>query len=154
MPISDSLWLEIEDITANYPFRQGAVLPILHKVQDKQGYLAEEVLTALAGYLQMPQVDLFEIATFYTLLYTKPQGENIILACYNISCYLLESESVLKTIESELNIKSGETTQDSKFSLQAVSCLGACDRGPVMLVNDKLYTQLTPEKVKEVLKKY
>ena len=154
MPIPDSLWQEIERISAGYPFRQGAVLPVLHRVQAEQGYLAEETLSELAEYLRMPQVDLFEIATFYTLLHTAEQGQNIILACNNISCYLLEAESVLATIEDELKIKPGETSADKKFSLQAVSCLGACDRGPVMLINDKLYTHLTPEKVRRILSRY
>ena len=130
------------------------MLPILHKVQSQMGYLAEEVLAELADHLQMPQVDLFEIATFYTLLYTAPQGENIILVCNNISCYILESETILQTIENELNIKVGQTTEDKKFTLQAVSCLGACDRGPVMLVNDKLYTRLTGDKVRQILQEY
>ncbi len=154
MPISQELWQEIEGIIAGYPFRQGAVLPVLHKIQDEDGYLAEEVLSELAQYLQMPQVDLFEIATFYSLLYTAPKGKNLILACNNISCYILNSESILQTIEDELKIKPGQTTQDKKFSLQAVSCLGACDRGPVMLINEKLYTHLNTEKVKQILGEY
>ncbi len=154
MPISKSLWKEIEELAAAYPFKQGAVLSILHKVQEQHGYLAEEVLAELAPYLQMPQVDLFEIATFYTLLYTAPKGENLILACNSISCYVLESENVLQIIEDELKIKPGQTTEDKKFSLQAVSCLGACDRGPVMLINEKLYTHLTTEKVKQILQDY
>ena len=154
MSISQELWQEIEQIIAVYPFRQGAVLPVLHKIQDKDGYLAEEVLSELAQYLHMPQVDLFEVATFYSLLYTAPKGENLILACNNISCYILDSESILQTIEDELKIEPGQTTQDKKFSLQAVSCLGACDRGPVMLINEKLYTHLNTEKVKQILGEY
>lgn len=154
MSILQSTFQEIEKVVDSYPHKQGAVLPILHKLQEQYGYLEEDVLAELAEYLGMPQVDLFEIATFYTLLHTAPCGENIILACNNISCYLLGAETVLSILEDELNIKSGHTTEDKKFTLQTVSCLGACDKGPVMLINDKLYSQLTKEKIKQILKEY
>ncbi|MBI5789452.1 MAG: NADH-quinone oxidoreductase subunit NuoE [Candidatus Schekmanbacteria bacterium] len=154
MNIPQPLWQEIEQIIVSYPQPQGAVLPALHKIQERMGYLAEEALAQIAGHLRIPQVDLFEIATFYTLLYTRPHGDNIILVCNNISCYILDSETILSTLEDELKIKAGNTTADNKFTLQAVSCLGACDGGPVMLINDQLYPHLTGDKIRRILKEY
>jgi NADH-quinone oxidoreductase E subunit len=154
MKLPPELKKEVDQIISQHEFKQGALLPILHKVQEKCGYLVEDVLAGVAEYLNIPQVDVFEIATFYTLFNTRPVGKNIILVCDSISCYLLEGETILTHLENKLGIKAGETTADGKFTLGTTSCIGACGRAPAMMINDKTYFELTPEKIGKILREY
>ncbi len=152
--LPDGLKKEFEQIVAQYEFKRGALLPLLHKVQEHSGYLEQDILVGIAGYLNIPQVDVFEIATFYTLFNTRPVGNNVILVCDSISCYLKDEEKVFAQIKRILQIGSGETTSDGKFTLFTTSCIGACDRAPAMMVNDKTFFKLTPEKITDILKEY
>ncbi len=152
--LSPQLRKEVDQIVSQYEFKQGAVLPILHKVQETYGYLVEDVLDGVAEYLNIPHVDIFEIATFYFFFKTKPAGKNSIYVCDSISCYLLEKELIIAQLEKELGIKPGETTADGKFSLFTTSCIGACGRAPAMMINDKTYFELAPEKISRILKEY
>lgn len=126
----------------------------LQEAQQKFGYLTEELMSELAESMDIPLSEVYGVATFYSFLTTKPQGKYIIRICKSVPCYLKNSEAVTIFIKQELGIKPGETTPDGRFSLQLVNCIGACDKAPAMLVNDDVHGDLTPEKIKEVLKSY
>lgn len=152
--ISPQFKKEVDQIVSQYEFKQGALLPILHKVQETYGYLVEDVLASVAEHLHIPPVDVFEIATFYFFFNTKPVGKNIIYVCDSLSCYLQEKDIIIAQLEKELGIKPGETTSDGRFSLFTTSCIGACGRAPAMMINDKTYFELTPDKLCQILKEY
>jgi NADH-quinone oxidoreductase E subunit len=152
--LSPQFKIAVDQIVSQYEHKQGALLPILHKVQDTYGYLVEDVLASIAEYLNIPSVDVFEIATFYFFFNTKPVGKNTIFVCDSISCYLQEKDLIIAQLEKELGIKPGETTPDGKFSLFTTSCIGACGRAPAMMINDRTYFELTPEEICQILKAY
>jgi NADH-quinone oxidoreductase E subunit len=128
------------------------LLPLLKEAQDRYGYLTEELVNDLAKSLDIPVGEVYGVASFYSFLSTKPLGKNVIRICNSMPCYLKNSQSILETVEGELGIKPGETTEDGKFSLQLTNCIGACDQAPAMMINHKLYVNLTPKKTMEILK--
>jgi len=107
----------------------------------------------LAESLDIPVSEVYGVASFYSFLSTKPLGKNVIRICNSVPCYLKNSQSILATVEEELGIKPGETTEDGKFSLQLTNCIGACDQAPAMMINHKLYVDLTPMKIRDILKR-
>lgn len=142
---------ELDKITANFPLRRSALLPILHRVQKERGYLSESVMEEIAVYLDIPRVDVFEVATFYAWFFTRPVGKHLLLICNNISCYLLDSENLIEILEEELGIREGHTTEDGMFTLLATSCLGACGRGPALMTGDSVFYHLTKEKLLKIV---
>jgi len=139
---------------AKYPAGQSrsAVIPCLHILQDEQGgWLPEPVMDALALYLGMPAINVYEVATFYTMFDLKPVGKNKFNVCTNISCMLNGSEQVVEHLESRLGIKLGETTADGNITLREVECLGACCGAPMMQVNRDYHEHLTSEKLDAIL---
>jgi NADH-quinone oxidoreductase E subunit len=129
------------------------LLSLLEQVQDRHGYLPEELVNELAESLDMSVGEVYGVASFYSFLSTKPLGKNVIRICNSVPCYLKNSQSILATVEEELGIKPGETTEDGKFSLQLTNCIGACDQAPAMMINHKLYVDLTPMKIRDILKR-
>ena len=129
------------------------LLPELRRIQKKDGYVSEEAMKQLSKKLGIPIVKIFGAATFYAMIYTKPQGKYVIEICNSPSCYLNNSLNIIKYIEKKLKIKSGETTKDKKFSLHIGSCIGCCDQAPAMKINKKVYGELTKPKIDEILKK-
>ncbi len=111
-------------------------------------------MSEIAQGLEIPIGHIYGVATFYGFLSTHPVGRNIIRICRSVPCYLKESDSVAKIINDTLGIKPGDITEDGKFSLEWVNCLGACDHAPAMMVNDQVYGDLTPGSVVDILGKY
>ena len=130
------------------------LLILLEEAQQKYGYLPEELMAELADSMDMSLSEVYGVATFYSFLFTKPQGRNIIKICKSIPCYLQNGETVIEFIEKEIGIKGGETTPDGRFSLQLVNCIGACDKAPAMLVNDDVHGDLAPKKITQILSSY
>ena len=128
------------------------LLSLLKEAQDKYGYLSEELVIELAESLDIPVGEVYGVGSFYSFLSTKPLGQNVIRICKSIPCYLKNSQTILKAVEERLGIKPGETTKDRRFSLQLTNCIGACDQAPAMMINHKLYVNLTPKKTIEILK--
>lgn len=127
------------------------LLPILTEIQDKHGYISEDIIRELSKKTGMPMSKIFGVATFYSFLTTKQLGKNIIYICNSPTCYVNGAMNLIKVIENELGIKSGETTEDGKFTLHIGSCIGCCDNAPAMLVNDERHINLTEKKIKEIL---
>jgi len=139
---------------AKYPAgqSQSAVIPCLHILQaESEGWLPEPVMDALADYLAMPKISVYEVATFYTMFDLKPVGQHKVNVCTNISCMLNGSEQVVEHLEQRLNVKLGETTADGKFTLREVECLGACCGAPMMQLDRDYHEHLTNDKIDQIL---
>ncbi len=148
----------IEEIDAwlkKYPEdrKQSAVLAALREAQHQNhGYLTTELMDAVADYLDMSKIAVYEVASFYSMLETKPVGRHSISVCTNISCMLMGSDEIVEHVEKKLGVKTGESTPDGKFFIKCEEeCLAACCGGPMMMVDHIYYENLTPEKVDEIL---
>ena len=131
---------------------RSAVLAALHAVMHEKGYLPTESMDAVAAYLGIPAIQVYEAATFYSMFETKPTGRHHISVCTNISCMLCGGESILEHIQRRLGIGLGESTPDGRFYLkQEEECLAACNGAPMMMVNHVYFENLTPEKVDRIL---
>ncbi|HAK00550.1 MAG TPA: NAD(P)H-dependent oxidoreductase subunit E [Bacteroidales bacterium] len=137
-----------------YGRRRNSLMPILQAVVQSERYLSEEAMVAVAEELDLSTADVFGTASFYTFLDTVPRGKNIIKVCKTITCHMKGKDEIISTIEDQLKIKLGSTSSDGRFSLLQANCLGWCHKGPVMLVNDEIYTEITPEKTVEVIRDY
>ena len=133
---------------------QDALLVCLHSAQERCGYLPEEIISFLAERLSLPRMEVYSIATFYSMFRLEETAKYVIHVCVSLPCYLKGSEGILKILKSELDIELGQTTPDKKFGIEAVSCLGLCDKAPAMMVNEEIYENLMPEKVKEIINHY
>ncbi len=152
--LSESLKADIDQWTKKYPpeRRQSAVLPALTLVQDaNQGYLSNELIDAVADYLNMSRVTAYEVATFYSLYELKPVGRHKIGVCTNISCMLSGCDKIVKHLKERLKINFGETTADNKFTLKEVECLGACANAPVVHIGQRYYEDLTTKEIDKIL---
>ncbi len=133
--------------------QRSAVIAALQAAQhENEGYLTPEIMDAIAAYLQLPPIQVYEVATFYSMFETKMVGRHSISVCTNISCWLRGADDIVGHIESKLGIKVGESTPDGKFYLKREEeCLAACCGAPMMMVDHHYYEDLTPAKVDEVL---
>ena len=132
-------------------FYQDSLLEKLHEVQSTYGYIPEIEIEGLAEKFELPRAKVYGVISFYSMFYTEPTGKYIIRICDSISCHLNQSDSVLKTVKSFLDLESHQTTEDKKFTLEVVECLGHCGEGPVMMVNDKIYTKINGQRAVEIL---
>ncbi len=155
--LSNHAKAEIDRWIAKYPAdrKQSAVLAALREVQhENQGYLTIELLDAVAEYLEMPPIAVYEVASFYSMLETEKCGRHSISVCTNISCMLNGSGEIIQHIEKKLGIKEGESTEDGRFHIkQEEECLAACCGAPMMMVDHVYHENLTPEMVDEILDK-
>jgi len=146
---------EIDRWVARYPEdrRQSAVLAALREAQhDNGGYLTTELMDAVAGYLGLPPIAVYEVASFYSMFELKPVGRHSISVCTNISCMLCGGETILSYIEKKLGVRLGESTPDGKFYLKREEeCLAACSSAPMMQIDHVYYENLTPAKVDQIL---
>jgi [NiFe] hydrogenase diaphorase moiety large subunit len=147
----NSLSEEIEKLTELYGSDRSALLQILQAVQRKHKYVSDFAQQEIARLLNIHPVEVYSVISFYSFLNSKPKGRNIVRLCKTISCDLAGKCAVEETVKRELNIKFGETTKDQRITLEYTNCLGMCDEGPAMLVNEKVYTHLDPEKAVNIL---
>jgi NADH-quinone oxidoreductase subunit E len=146
---------KIENILKKYPEERqaSAVLPLLDLAQrQNDGWLSPDSIEAVAKFLNMPVIRVFEVASFYSMFNLKPIGKYHVQVCGTTPCMLCDAEDILNTCKSELGIKTGETTTDGMFTLSEVECLGACVNAPVMQINDDFYEDLSSDTVKSILK--
>ena len=144
----------IGDMVRKHGNTRDALLPILQDIVSERNYLTDGDMVEVAKQLDLSAADVFGTATFYSFLDTQPRGKYVIRVCKTISCSMKGKNNILSTIEDILKIKLGETTADRKFSLLETNCIGWCHKAPAMLINDEPYTELTPERVTEVLREY
>lgn len=133
---------------------RNSLMPVLQGIVQQEHYLSEDAMLAVAKELDLSAADVYGTASFYTFLDTVPRGKNIIRVCKTITCHMKGKEELINAISNHLKIKVGETTHDKKFTLLTANCLGWCHKGPVMLVNDDVYPEITPVKAIELLQTY
>ncbi|HEY0721144.1 MAG TPA: NADH-quinone oxidoreductase subunit NuoE [Gammaproteobacteria bacterium] len=145
---------EIDHWIAKYPAdrKQSAVMAALRIAQDQNGgWLTPQLMNAVADYLEMPSIAVYEVASFYSMYELDPVGRHKICVCTNISCMLCGSDQVVEHLQKRLGIKLGETTADGRFTLKEVECLGACVNAPVMQIARDYHERLTPELIDTIL---
>ncbi|MBT9170710.1 MAG: NADP-reducing hydrogenase subunit HndA [Actinobacteria bacterium] len=141
-------------ILSKYKGRPNALIPVLQEVQEELGWVPPETIERTAEVLKAFPSEVYGVLTFYAQFYLKPRGRNVIQVCLGTACYTKGAEDILRRIKDDLKIRVGETTEDMKFSLEAVRCLGACGLAPVMAMGHDIYGAVKPKTVKEILKSY
>ncbi len=148
IPVSNTTMLSAAELSAidaeiaHVPYRAAVAIDALKIVQAHRGWVSDESLQAIASHLQMSAAELDGIATFYNLIFRRPVGDKVILLCNSISCWIKGCDKIQQQISEQLGIELGETTADQQFTLLPVTCLGACDKAPVMMVGDDLYEDI------------
>lgn len=145
---------EYAEMLEDLPKERESVIPALQKIQKSKGYLPEKALETISDYTETPLANVTGIATFYSQFYLEPQGDHTIKVCQGTACHIKGADEIFDELKRELDVTAGEVTSDGKFTLTNVRCLGACSLAPVMMVDEDVHGNLTPEKAKEVLEEY
>ena len=152
---SAALIEKFDEIVRRYPEgrQKSALLPILHLVQAEFGWLSTDAMDKVAAYLQIKPIEVYEVATFYTMYFLKPQGKFALEVCRTGPCCLVGAEKIMKHIENKLGVAEGEVTEDGLFSWRGVECLAACGFGPVLQIGPDytFYENLTEESVDQLI---
>ncbi|MHB0774733.1 NADH-quinone oxidoreductase subunit NuoE [Halomonas sp. WWR20] len=139
---------------AHYPQPHAASIEALKIVQRRHGWVPDAAIPAIAEVLGIPVADVEGVATFYSLIFRQPVGRHVILLCDSSSCFLTDYEALRDAFEQTLGIGFGQTTADGRFTLLPVCCLGACDRGPALMIGDDTYGPVTPDEIPQLLERY
>jgi len=142
---------KIEEVIARYPQKRAALLPILHLIQQEVGNISSAEENQVADLLEIKPIQVREVVTFYTMYNRKPVGKYHIQVCSNLTCSLLGAQTLVDYLKEKLGIELGETTEDKKFTLTTVECLGACEHAPCMMVNYDYYGDLDKKTIDEIL---
>ncbi|PTU29091.1 NADH-quinone oxidoreductase subunit NuoE [Stenotrophobium rhamnosiphilum] len=145
---------EIEHELGHYPDGRAASIGALKIVQQHRGWVPDEAIAPIAEMIGISAAELEGVATFYSLIYRRPVGRHVIKVCDSISCFLTGYEEIKTSLEKNLGIGMGQTTTDNRFTLLPICCLGACDKGPTMMIDDDLHGDLTPQGISTLLEKY
>lgn len=152
--LSEEEKTEIQKEIGQYPYPSAACIDALKIVQHHRGWVSDDSVKDIAQFLHMSNEDVEGVATFYSRIYRKPVGRNVILLCDGISCMIMGYESIYEHISKKLGIRFGQTTADNRFTLLPISCLGDCDHAPSMMINNDHFNHLTFKKVDEILDSY
>jgi len=144
---------EFEQLRKRFPagFESSMVLPCVRRIQEDRGYVADEDISQLAAYLGVPQIQIEEVLSFYTMFRRSAVGRWHLQFCHNVSCSMRGAETILGHVQKKLGIRPGETTADGRFTLSTAECLGSCGTAPMMMVNESYHENLTIAKVDELL---
>jgi len=137
-------------------YRRGRdnLIPILQRIQRENGYISKESVNEISGYLDISENEIYGVATFYTQFRFQRPGDHIVKVCQGTACHVKGSDRIKDEVARYLGINTGETTPDYRFSLVGVACFGSCALSPVVVVDDKVYGRMTPQKVKKILEKF
>ncbi len=141
----------IAEVIKLYKNRDGSLIQILHLAQGIFGYLPLELQQFIAEHLNMPLSEVYGVATFYSFFSTKKRGKYIIRVCMGTACYVRGGKKIIEKLKEILEIEPGDTTADGKFSFEVMRCIGACGLAPAITINDKVYKQVNPDKLKALL---
>jgi NADH-quinone oxidoreductase subunit E len=144
----------VAEILSSHKKEKKNLILLLQEVQASLGYLPKEAMQKIASFLEMPEVGVWGVATFYNQFRFVPLGKHHTVVCMGTACHLAGGKLILDALERELDIKVGETTEDGNFSLERVACIGCCMLAPVIVIGDKIYPKMTPFKVEEALVPY
>jgi len=146
--------IELDEIIARYKDESGPLIPILQEAQEVYGYLPAHVLKHVSKATRIPLARIYGVVTFYAQFRLAPLGRNVINVCLGTACHVRGGAKILKTIEEQLSIKDGMTTEDNRFSLEIVNCIAPCGLAPAIAVNGQIYERLTPVSIAWILAKY
>ncbi len=141
----------VENIVSQYPDKRSAVLPLLHLAQSQEGYITVAAIETIAQIVGVTPAEIADTVSFYTMLYTKPQGKHIVQVCQTLSCSLNGADDLVDHVCDKYKINPGETTEDGMFSLLKVECLGSCGTAPVVQINNDYHEELSIESLDELL---
>lgn len=144
----------VKELSGKYGKKRESLLPILQGIIDEKFYLSKEAMLEVARELDVSAAEIYGTASFFSFLDTEAKGKYKVRICKSITCDMKGKDAVVAAIEETLKLKVGETTQDERFSLLYTNCIGLCDQGPAMLINDDYFTKLSVEKVREILGDY
>ena len=142
---------KVNEILTSFTGNKAELIPILQQIQQVFGYLPEDAMSQIADFVNVPECSIYGVATFYAQFKFTPVGRNVIKVCRGTGCYVKGAPRLLDEIEARLGIKDGETTPDMEYTLETVACFGSCALAPVMVVNDRVYGNVTVEKIREIL---
>ncbi len=145
---------KLSEVLTPYQGQKGATIPVLQKVQEELGYLPEETISEIANFLSLSKNEVYGVASFYAQFRFERPGEHIIKVCEGTACHVGGSARILEEVEREIGIQPGGTTEDYKFSLERVACVGCCALAPVMIVDNTVNAKMTIDKAKKTLAQY
>jgi NADH-quinone oxidoreductase E subunit len=151
---NETVLKEIEEIKTRYPDRKSALLPSLYIAQREFGWLSHEAMECVSKALNVPEAMVRGTASFYSMYKHRPVGRHVIQLCTNVSCMILGAEKLVDFLETRYGVQPGGTSQDSRFSLVIMECIGACGTAPAMLVNTDFHDNLSEKRIEEILEKY
>ena len=154
MQFSDKFEKRFAEWLTHYPIKRSVLVPSLLYIQDKLGYLTDAAIREIASRLDLTELDVRNVVSYYSMLTTKPRGKYNVQVCTNICCMLRGAEEVFDSAKKKLAIGHKQTTPDGLFSLEEVECIGACSWGPAMQVNYDFHEKLTPERVEQLIDEY
>jgi len=144
---------KIDKIMKNHSWKETALISILHEIENLYNYLPAWALKYISEKLNTPLIQVYGVASYYDAFHLKPRGNHHIRVCKGTACYLRGATQIFEELERELGIKEGETTQDKKFSLQSVHCVGACSLAPVVVIGERYFDKTSTTKLRSILKK-
>ena len=150
----DPKQIKLDEIIAKYKHENGPLIPILQHAQEVYGYLPTDVLKHIGKATRIPLARIYGVVTFYAQFRLTPSGRNVINVCLGTACHVRGGAKVLETIEKAIKIKDGQTTEDRRFTLEIVACIGACGLAPVISINNEVHGRLLPESIAGILAKY
>ena len=145
---------ELDEILSRHKGERGSLIPVLQEVQSVYGYISQDAIKEISSALGIPATDIFGVATFYAQFHLKPRGRHVVRVCQGTACHVRGGAKILAEVEKEIGIMPGETTDDLRYTLEPVACLGCCGLAPVMMVDEDTHGRLTVDKVAEILAKY
>lgn len=145
---------EVDELLEPYKGRSGNLIQVLHRTQNKVGYLPREIQVRVAESLDVPLAKVYGVVSFYSFFTTRPKGRHKISVCAGTACYVRGANQLLNQLSEDLKVKPGDTSEDGQFSLDVVRCLGACGLGPVVTVDDDVYGRVHTTKLADIMSKY
>lgn len=150
----ESISTKVRTVLDKYHSQKKALIPILQDIQSEYNYLPEMALRIVARSLEVPLIDVISVATFYRAFSLKPRGKHVITVCLGTACHVRGGPKILTEFERRLDIKAGETTEDHRFTLESVNCLGACALGPIAVIDGNYFGQMKARTVDRLIKKF
>jgi NADH:ubiquinone oxidoreductase subunit E len=144
----------VRDLVKEQGDEKAELIPILHEINGALGYISDEAIKELSEQMKVPTSQIYSVATFYRMLSTEPRGRHVIQFCESAPCHVAGGRLVWQKLQQELGLDKGETSEDDKWTLLTVSCLGVCGVGPVMIIDNDIYGNVTPEQVPDILSNY
>lgn len=154
MQFSPELEQRFQKLVSQYPWKRSALIPLLLYAQDEVGYLTDDVISEIAKRVELTELEVRNVVSYYSLLRTKPAGKYVVQVCTNISCMLRGAEEVFDHCREKLGVDHKEVTRDGTFSLEEVECIGACSWAPAVQVNYDFHLNVTPQKMDAILDQY